>query len=1145
MEGSGQNGTLTNHDRDTMANGIVGGLPAEGARVKTEPSITMKPSDDANGINGVPHASVAAFDKPSTAVKNADATDRFAKPPPEIAHITDGFEPLSKLLSRLTQVTHNRLSAKITELASISVTPALVNGNGPHYLNGSDDNPLDGIKKRVNLLNFAEETHANFTKALVITHWSRVHEEVGKLIDLKVHLDAQRSHYDMAIYEMSEVKRSLIHAAVPNPDLRTAVEVLSTGKASWMPDLGYVEPPPLKGKDILQSLNELNTLLSIRLNLHEYDTLPWHFRDYSIQSGRVTFRVAGEFEVDLTIADEDPSKQFWFIDFRFLFTPAVSALPESLLYALEDKINAALAKDGLSSCYKFLHELVLTHKINEFRKQAIELARGPWTETLKVEPLHRALSIQYWVDRYSGRDGPRCWFVLGVDSGRPRNGRRDPKATSRLSLSWFKDGKEIKDHGIPVESGTISVELLLRSVISRHISDILRSVHANLSTKPLFKQRQLGLSLGLSGTEPRETELKVQLTRKESTTVTVDPVTGRFAIDPATRLTMQAAHQINEKIIDPANKAHESIENLRCLATNEEMVNRAMNAGWIPIRNPGFNQESLKAVVPKDTKQLSWFRRGGWNPSWVVALSSSMSGEHWWLLEIAMGPPAPRILNHFRIPLSTTSLNVTHTFLTNLNLLATAMITDFCNARAFHSRSAKYILQPNLPKPMSLATPNLLVQLSSVIALAKSESGPKNAWAKDLVRIRFHSLTQLSKRSNITPNPDVSRLGTATPGSNSLQNAIETTRKPEEDEVGVTLYAEAHLAQPLPSALGLAKYRVDRDIVFHAKTGAIALRLQTKVGESAIEILRERLARVKKMVEFVNVLKTFRKTLRCEGVSLGKLTFGYGNRPRPKETEHKATDIDPKSKAFRATIIFTNPNAPMTLALERGNPDLRILDYLTNLLNSPHGLKGVAKFMSLTLPLMTALSVVEDAWTPLSDEGEAIIISRAIEHHLIKYMINSTAHDHKPRPLVLEITLNHKKGEPWWWLRRRNEDDYLAHGQRRNSTISMTDEVDLLLKQVWEENFEDADGQVVQRGMGSSAMASVEGVGRLVARIDGVIRQMVTNGIAPEVKAELREMQQGAVSPVQARASAAAMGSRQAYASQQHAGTQSDMIVID
>lgn len=389
----------------------------------------------------------------------------------------------------------------------------------------------------------------------------------------------------------------------------------------------------MTAKELLKSLQDLNTLLSIRLNLHEYDKIPVQFREYSIRSGRVTFKVPGEFEVDLTIADEDPEKQFWFIDFRFLFTPATSEIPEHLRNIIEKSVDTILERDGLAGCYKFLHELVLTHKISEIRKQAIELSRGKWIETLQVEPLHRALSIQYWLGRY-GKDGPRSWIILGMDSGKRKDGLPDPKATSRISLRWFRDSKEIKGHDIPLELTTLSAEALLQAVITKHISYILESIYRNLSTKPLFSNKQLSISFKESESEPKEPELRVQLTRHDNINITIEPRTGCFAISPAFRFSMRAESLLNSLTKDPATVAHVSIENLRCVAVSEEIVNRALTIGWEPLQNPGLKPEDLKPIIPRDTLQLSWFRRPGWSQGWFIVLSASMSGERWWLMEL-------------------------------------------------------------------------------------------------------------------------------------------------------------------------------------------------------------------------------------------------------------------------------------------------------------------------------------------------------------------------------------------------------------------------------------------------------------------------------------------------------------------------------
>jgi mediator of RNA polymerase II transcription subunit 14 len=244
MEGGSRDGPHTNHDRDTMSNGTNGAVPAlelttDTGKARAEPQAPLKQSQLANGSHGVLTETAAKSEySPADAIP-MDIAEHIQQLPPEIIHITEGFEPLSRLLSRLAQVTHNRLSSKIMELTSMPVPSSVVNGNGVHHSSGLDDNSADNIRKKVNLLKFADEVHANWTKALVISQWSRVSEDVSKIIDLKIHLDRQKNFYEDAFYQLMEVKRGLQNARVPNPDLRIAVEVLTTGKASWMPDVCF------------------------------------------------------------------------------------------------------------------------------------------------------------------------------------------------------------------------------------------------------------------------------------------------------------------------------------------------------------------------------------------------------------------------------------------------------------------------------------------------------------------------------------------------------------------------------------------------------------------------------------------------------------------------------------------------------------------------------------------------------------------------------------------------------------------------------------------------------------------------------------------------------------------------------------------
>jgi mediator of RNA polymerase II transcription subunit 14 len=236
MENGSRNGSHTNHDRNQRPNGINGAIYAsEKGKGRASPLQNVTPVSPTipNGLNG---KFIEEHQNGSDGTIPKDLKAQIDQLPPEIAHITLGFVPLQKLLSRLAQTTHNNLTKTITDMAQMPLPPAAVNGNASHAM-ASDDNSQENLAKKLKLLNFAQDAHTEWTKALIIMNWSRRSEEVSKLIDLKAHIDQQRIHYEAAVFDLSEATRNLVHARLPNPDLKTATAILTTGKASWMPEV--------------------------------------------------------------------------------------------------------------------------------------------------------------------------------------------------------------------------------------------------------------------------------------------------------------------------------------------------------------------------------------------------------------------------------------------------------------------------------------------------------------------------------------------------------------------------------------------------------------------------------------------------------------------------------------------------------------------------------------------------------------------------------------------------------------------------------------------------------------------------------------------------------------------------------------------
>lgn len=233
----------SNHDRDLkVANGI------NGAVGKREPS----PNKAAKAGSGAPQINGDIdMQKQAQAASSASSqANSISNLPPEIAHITENFFPLPFILQRLAQKSHNDLQLKIEELANMPVGQGAMNGNAPGV---GEDSSEANQNKKANLLTFVQDMHSKWIKALVMSEWSRKSAQVSKLIDIHSHIIEQLRKYDMSLDRMGHIKRNLYGARLPDPDVKTALQVLSTGQAPFMPDVRHKTSPGLGLVQVNQS----------------------------------------------------------------------------------------------------------------------------------------------------------------------------------------------------------------------------------------------------------------------------------------------------------------------------------------------------------------------------------------------------------------------------------------------------------------------------------------------------------------------------------------------------------------------------------------------------------------------------------------------------------------------------------------------------------------------------------------------------------------------------------------------------------------------------------------------------------------------------------------------------------------------------
>ncbi|KAI1376268.1 MED14-domain-containing protein [Hypoxylon crocopeplum] len=1046
----------TNHDRDhsQFVNGNASPERQNGAPPGGGTANTM-----ANGNGNGDGANTAQLQRPGP---NAS---RMNDLPDEIQHIAQGFIPLGTLLSRLAQKTHNQLADEIIALAKMPAPASAVNGNSTHVGAMIDDTSSDNLGKKARLLNFVQEKHAEWVKAAVITKWSRNAASVSKLIDLMFLINMQRAKYEEITVEMAKFKGSLTFARLPNPDLHTALHVLSGGNAPWMPDLNYIEPPPMTHKEQLQWYENLNTLLSLRLNLEDYDNIPYHFRNYTISSGRVTFKVTGEFEVDLTIADEDFDKQFWFIDFRFDFTPAPAELSEPLRMFLEGRVNDVLEKDGLSGCYKFLHEFVLTHKITEFVRQAFELSKSRWVDTLKVERLNRAMSIQYWVGRYPP-EGPKSWIILGIHSGKRADASEDPTSTSHLTLRWFRDNKEVKDVEIPLNDADISTEDLLNRVIGKHVGYILSSIYSKLKDHGRFIKRESGIALDVQTDDPTQSSLMMQLAHNYYATVGISHRTGLFSIKPQSNVTWKGEQRLNWQSKDPIQDGVACLEGIRCHYVVDEIIRRGKTTGWFASRGP-VKMDVVREVIPsRELGQLMWLKRRGWTDGWYLMVNLSLSGDKWCLVEINKKHPSgeARISSYTQLPLSSYAPNVEDKFFSNLTVFTVAMISHITDMRTLHQRRIKHTTYDGINNslPANMKIPAIFIRLSDILRPRQSHEPHEpqrraTSWAFDFVQVMFKGIRKPSTRPGI---------------SDSAKGASSGAEKASLQKESLHTFLDARLKVSDPSRFGLLKGHVERDVAFSRHLGVFALRLEAGVGSTVLDVLAHRLQAIDKLADCIDAIRRSDRDIQCEEITLTKIVVTYTDRLKRSD----GTTAQSRSDRWKATLEL-DPNG-INLLLEKGNPQLRALDLFRNLANSDLRCSKLPFFLSSTLPIQRALNSVEDAWEDLAmnNQGRVEVFAAHLDWFNIHYYLpGSNRNPQAQRRLTLQIRLRERDDGVEWHLSR----------EEPGTVKKPDDEFKAALEKVW-----NAENKVWRSLVDSAASKTDHHVGDLIRAVDEAIRRL-------------------------------------------------------
>ncbi|KAF2277569.1 MED14-domain-containing protein [Westerdykella ornata] len=896
----------------------------------------------------------------------ARLAEQLAEMPEEIARIDlDAFTPLAKLYERAAQECFVELNDTLQSMAELQQQQqpngVLTNGVGAH-VNGHPDNSEGNKRKRKMLMDFAQRNRARFIKLLVLTNWA---EKYGLPIFKLVHIcgwtRAQEWAQDLAEDRFGGLKFFSYGLVERNPDIRTALEILSKGKADWIPDMGLIPPEPLSPSQALKLFRHLDTTTSIRLMTAE--DLPWYLKKWRVRSGRATFTVDSEFEMDLLTFTEDASEPWWFTDLRFLFFPSPNIPYTSAFFRhLKFQLDYTLREFGLKGCFDFLHDFVLTHKIGVLKSQALELVRSGWAGFIKVEPVHRGLVVQYWMHR----PGKKSWIEFGIAKNRPKNGkitwRGEP--ISSLQVRWFRQGQLVKDVDLNFDFTRLSLERMLKRVISLHIASILRNTRDGLPPK-------MTAQASLSGWDPAENKLEVSLGRQSnSTTVGIEPITGQYILRPRTAMAARAEHAINH-LKDPTASISLYITQLLAQTLQDAIYRCTVQLGWLMPRVT-VHLSDLKRVTTLDVLRFSLYSPEGWSPQWVLAAIIDPSGETWWLLEVTTAEPAVAYAEQLQLerekpPLASASagptpssglksIPISRTTLGSIERVAVQQLT-FCVARR---------------QLLAMQVQNQL--RDDVVALTDPSAKRRTGWAlqlrtSDMLRHKDGGSPWLGPALNVT-----------------CQGLSVIHQRVSHMVTGTMVQSAAVDMQKLMAA------SPQSNCTFSAN-GDFSMLLSAPFGKSIIDELKARLRDVDRLRSFAIILK--KRKLRLLHSSLQSVHFQYGK-------NDTATVDFGDGEAVRVT--FPPPSAHN-----------RIAKFLNDIANdrapfdppegAVNGLDRLCAALLYTRPLIHGLQKLANS-TPGNVSNPAIF-----SHHIGQYRITYA------NPLCsFDIHLKRKTNELQWHI---------------------------------------------------------------------------------------------------------------------------------
>ncbi|CUS22760.1 LAQU0S06e05402g1_1 [Lachancea quebecensis] len=507
---------------------------------------------------------------------------------PELPHVEVNQLPLALLIRNLTVFA-------VKELVQ--------------FLKTSVHEGQDSGAKKTTFLQLVVFLRNQFLKIYVLVKWCRTikNNNFSTMIDLLNWFRNSNMAVNNCIWALKNSQAGMTNAKLPNPDLITALEVLSLGRPNLPthnfrlsgedtnsnPETGAAAIP---AKLILKKLKDMNIIMSVKVSLME---IPEQFSHYSVRDGRLSIRVENEFEIQLSTTNQ--RSPLFFVDLRLLFN---EYLPLNK-YKLEKVINELLYKSPrpLFSLYKLLHNYVLSIQMYMLHAELLDLeSNGKYSGGNLLhhyDPRKNRIGLRYWLhSRLSGK----CNATIGIE-----------RQTGNIILRWdIEDGFDGQIN-VPIRYTNVlnNLGVILDEIMFNHSQMIKTEL---LSTGVLQEDEETSDALLFNVPTTPASVMPIQLK--------INPTSGVFYVRNPSGLLTYYINQINA-----TSTTEDFIKILSRLKLDKTILvlrNMFEKVGWVcnsVIQLSGPVSKDASRAQKKILSRDMFIRLNNWPANWYLILS--------------------------------------------------------------------------------------------------------------------------------------------------------------------------------------------------------------------------------------------------------------------------------------------------------------------------------------------------------------------------------------------------------------------------------------------------------------------------------------------------------------------------------------------